>query len=259
MKAKVPRKPSLSPTRISTYLACPVKYYYNFLDPKARFYVKPKSYYSFGSSLHNVLQSFFQDDSIAVKTQEEVFSAVENSWIDAGYTSPTEMSEAMGEGVEIIQNFVLQHQAKPQVSKTLFVEKQLRTDLGQFNLIGRLDRVEEWEDGTLEIIDYKSGRADVSAEEIAHDLAMSCYQLLMHKAFPGRNIIATIIALRTGNAASYGFSADELSVFEQDLVSLGNHILNTNFEELEPVRKSLCDSCDFLKLCKPTFDVQLLI
>ena len=86
--------------------------------------------------------------------------------------------------------------------KTKFVERQLRYDMGDFNLIGRLDRVDEYPDGTLEIVDYKTGRETVSEEDVAGDLAMSIYQLLLHKKHPDRPIRARIEAVRTGISAT---------------------------------------------------------
>ena len=57
-RKKTERKPTLSPTKIRTYLECAVKYRYVYVDKIGRFYLRARSYYSFGSTLHHVLQDF---------------------------------------------------------------------------------------------------------------------------------------------------------------------------------------------------------
>ena len=59
-KTTTGRKPTLSPTRIGTYLECAVKYRYIYQDKIGRFYTKARAGFSFGSTLHNVLQDFHE-------------------------------------------------------------------------------------------------------------------------------------------------------------------------------------------------------
>lgn len=246
----MPRKPTLSPSKITTYLACPVKYRWTYVDARGRWYLRSKSYYSFGSTLHRVLERFHDAGDSGVTTTEEVMAAYEESWIDAGFNSAEEMAEAFGEGRVILQRHVEQVQSRPATAKTLYVERQLRYDMGEFALIGRVDRVDEHPDGTLEIVDYKSGREQVTEEEVATDIAMACYQLLLRRKFPDRRVTASIVALRTGSSATASLSEVELTEFEADLRKLGLEILGEDYEELVPVFKPICPHCDFLPLCR---------
>jgi len=246
----VPRKPSISPSKITTYLACPVKYRYTYVDDRARWLLRAKSYYSFGTTLHRVLQRFHDSGDAGVTTTAEVLAAYEESWIDAGFSSAEEMAEAYGEGKEILERHVTETLSRPAEAKTLFVERQLRYDLGDFVLIGRLDRVDEYEDGTLEVVDYKSGRESVSEDDVSSDIAMCCYQLLLHKKYPDKPIRARIVALRSSTSAAYAMSESEFEEFERDIAVLARMILSENFYERKPVRKPMCEYCDFLPACQ---------
>lgn len=246
----MPRKPTLSPSKITTYLACPVKYRWTYVDDRGKWYLRSKSYYSFGTTLHRVLERFHDAGDTGVTTTDEVMAAYEESWIDAGYASAEEMAEAFGEGRQILERHVQEVQARPREAKTLFVERQFRKDLGEFALLGRVDRVDEYPDGTLEIVDYKSGREGVTQDEVAHDIAMCCYQLLLRHKFPDRPVRARIVALRTGTSAAASLSDEEAADFERDIVALGLEILNEDYHELIPVFKPLCPHCDFLPLCR---------
>jgi putative RecB family exonuclease len=257
-KVQSPRKPTLSPTKFTTYLACRVKFRWTYVDSRGKWYLRAKSYYSFGTTLHNVLQRFHDANDQGVTTTDEVMAAYEENWIDAGFSSAEEMAEAYGEGKLMLTRHVEETHRRKLSSKTLFVERQLRADLGPFVLIGRIDRVDEHEDGTLEIIDYKSGRHDVSPEDVAEDIAMGCYQLLLREKYPDRPVKATIIALRTGAEASFVLGETELEQFRSDILLLGQQILSDEFHGFLPEFKPICKRCDFVPLCRKyeefTFD-----
>jgi putative RecB family exonuclease len=250
------RVPSISPTRISIYLACPVKYRWTYVDGRGRWYLRAKSYYSFGNTLHHVLQRFHDSGDNGVETVGDVVAAYEESWLDAGFRSAEEMAEAYGEGREILERHVQEHLARAPEAKTLMVEKQLRFDMGPFVLAGRLDRVDEYPDGSLEVVDYKSGRGDVTEDEVASDIAMGVYQLLLRKKFPGRPVRARLVALKTGASATASFDDAQADAFEAAIRDVGAQILSEDFYERRPVPKPLCASCDFLPLCRqdPAFE-----
>ena len=248
--SSVARKPSISPSKITTYLACPVKYRYTYVDDRARWLLRAKSYYSFGTTLHRVLQRFHDSGDAGVTTTAQVLAAYEESWIDAGFSSAEEMAEAFGEGKEILERHVAETLSRPVEAKTLFVERQLRYDLGEFVLIGRLDRVDEYDDGTLEVVDYKSGRETVTEEDVSSDIAMNCYQLLLRNKYPGRPIRARILALRSSTSAAYAMSDTEFEEFERDISTLAKMILTEDIYERKAVRKPMCEYCDFLPACK---------
>lgn len=247
---KVRQRPSISPSKITTYLACPVKYRWTYVDPRGKWYVRSRSSYSFGTTLHRVLELFHDSSGTGVETVGQALAAYEDGWLESGFGSAEEMAEAYGEGKAILERHVEESLAHQVTAKTLFVERLFRKDMGAFDLVGRIDRVDEHEDGTLEIIDYKSGRSEVSSLDVESDVSMGCYQLLLHAAFPGREIRATIYALRTGARASASMSASQLAAFAQDIKFIGEQMLGHDYEHLAPAHKRLCHDCDFLKLCR---------
>lgn len=245
------RKPTLSPSRITTFLACPSKYLWTYIDPRGKWYLRAKSYYSFGTTLHKVLERFHDEGDQGVTTVGDALRIYEESWIDAGFASAEEMQEAYGEGKEIVLSVVEEAIAKRDEGvRTLAVEKLLKTDLGPFELIGRVDRLDERADGTIEIVDYKSGRSAVTEAQVKDDLAMACYQLLASRMFPGQQVVATIHALRVNEKATASLSAPELEEFERDIIQIGQTILSASIDDYSPRPKPICEGCDFLALCK---------
>jgi RecB family exonuclease len=243
------RKPTLSPTRIQTYLECAVKYRYVYLDKIGRYYLRARAGYSFGSTLHHVLQAFHQQGE--AHTAEEMAAEVEQRWIAAGYDTAEQEQEHREAGRRIAEAYHESHRQRAERDvETIATEKTISCDLGRFKLTGRVDRIDQHADGRLEVVDYKSGRLETSAEEVRDSLAMSCYQLILSKLTPGSPVSGTIYCLRSGNQASYALAGEELERFEQDIITLGAEILDRDFAGLEPVPVPACAYCDFLPRCE---------
>lgn len=244
------RKPTLSPSKLTTYLACPTMYMWTYVDSRGKWYLRARKNFSFGTSLHNVLQRFHDARDVGVQTVDQAVAALEENWIEAGYSSQDEMLQDLSEGKQILERHIESYLAEAPTQATLYVEKTLTLDMGRFVLRGRVDRVDQHEDGTLEVIDYKTGRETVEPEDVAGNLAMSCYQLLLREAHPDTPVIATIVAVRSGAKASSSMDDAEAALMRADLVALGEEVLDRDWLGHEPVAKPLCRGCDFLPLCK---------
>jgi DNA helicase-2/ATP-dependent DNA helicase PcrA len=221
-----------------------------FVDPRGRWFRRAKPYFSFGSTLHKVLQRFHEEGGVGAVTKEVLLANYEASWIEAGYDSEAESQRHQALGRELLDTYYERLAERPTEARPVYVERMLRFDMGPFILAGRVDRVDEYPDGRLEIVDYKSGRDSVTADDVRDDLAMSAYQLLLRRTHPEHPVFATIHALRGGESASYELSDAELAHFEEDLRLLGEEILSCEFESLTPSYKDLCRSCDYVALCK---------
>lgn len=245
------RKPTLSPSKITTYLACALKYRWSFVHPH-RWLVRAKHYYSFGTSLHAVLEKVYERGDAGVDAQE-LDAVYDESWIDAGYSSSEAMQEAYGEGKEMIEQFLDEERRLPRYGKTLAVEKLLKIDMGQFDLVGRIDRLVLADDGALEILDYKTRRPQVTEEEVRRDIAMSAYQLLVRENYadyqPGQPVRARLVALASQTSATASLNDEELDRFKEAMRELGEKILSEDWFEREEVYKPLCRQCDFVSVC----------
>ncbi|MCS7066993.1 MAG: PD-(D/E)XK nuclease family protein, partial [Fimbriimonadales bacterium] len=147
------RKPTLSPTRIQTYLTCRVKYYWAYLSPLGRRFRRPNPTLAMGANLHRVLQVFHELGGVEALSPEQVAHALEALWSAEGFETP-EQSEAHKQmGHALLADYYARQAAQPSPARTLLTEKLLRMDRGDYVLLGRIDRVDEYPDGTLEIID----------------------------------------------------------------------------------------------------------
>jgi RecB family exonuclease len=247
-KASRPRKPQISPTKIRTFLDCPLMYKYVYIDKIGRFHYTPNIGDSFGSSLHRALQDFHASGGHDTQTSEQLVERLRSTWVGVGYGSSQEETEHLNDGMRMLDEYYINSKLE---AVTIFTERQLKMDMGNFFLIGRIDRLDERSDGVLEIIDYKTGRSSVTEDEVANDLAMSIYQLLVKKNYPGKRAVATIHCLRTGRMASAELSDNELVELEEMVLGVAADMLGiSNDTEILPERKIVCDRCDFIKMCQ---------
>ncbi len=245
------RKPAISPTKLSTYLECAVKYRYIYIDKIGRFYMKSRAAFSFGSTLHQVLQQYHEPG--AERSLTGMLSRFEEGWISAGYASAAQEQEHQAAGEQILLAYHASAEARQEELgpvETIATERTISCDMGRFKLTGRVDRIDLHVDGTLEVVDYKSGRLTVTEEEVAASLAMNCYQLILSKMYPGAPVCATIYCLRSGESATARLTEEGLAEFERDIRDVADVILDMDWLETAPVRIEHCADCDFLSRCE---------
>ncbi|MHB1001892.1 MAG: RecB family exonuclease [Armatimonadota bacterium] len=238
------KKLSLSPTRINAFLECRLKYKFIYTDKIGRFYYQPNPGNAFGGTLHRVLQAFHQPGAEQVPV-ENLLQQYQEAWVASGFADNAQEEEFKAAGERILREY---HASGVQErAKTILAEKMIKWDMDDFVLSGRIDRMDEHADGSLEIIDYKSGRLSSTEEEVKNSLAMSVYQLIAKKLYPDRRIFASIHCLAGGVKASAELNDVELIELEESLRRIASTIMNA--VEYEPNVSDACRGCDFHRLC----------
>jgi len=110
---------------------------------------------------------------------------------------------------------------------------------------GRIDAVYVHEDGTWELVDYKTGREPHESDVVAR-LQLAIYSLAAQEIWrvdPGRLKI-TYFYLGSGRADP--IPATELTTTCDDLTAMFEQVQAGGFE---PRPATICSSCDFLRFC----------
>ncbi len=260
----MPRKFVISPTKIRTYKLCPAMYRLEYIDKLGRFYHRARAGFAFGHSLHRALDTFHHAGGAEAVTPEELTASLDQLWVAKGYEGTEQETAFREEGERILQAYHAAHVAdatrraeaveageEPVAPPhLLFTEKTLRMDLSpEVALSGRVDRVDEHHDGSLEIVDYKSGRSTVTEDDVAGALAMNIYQLLLKHKEPDRRVFATIVALRSGDRASHEQTREESEALAAECLDIGETLRTKDWENVLPVLNDYCPHCDFLPHC----------
>ncbi|MBL7197071.1 MAG: PD-(D/E)XK nuclease family protein [Candidatus Omnitrophica bacterium] len=91
---------ALSHSQITLYLQCPLKYKFKYIDGLKE---KPRSYLSFGKSVHGALEFLFGSKFQTPPSQEEVLVKYTKVWIKEGYKDKKEEDQYLEYGKSIIK------------------------------------------------------------------------------------------------------------------------------------------------------------
>jgi superfamily I DNA/RNA helicase/RecB family exonuclease len=125
-----------------------------------------------GSAIHAFAAKMVQEPGT---TKEDLISNLESSWKlidpDSGWVSASHLENA----VTMLEKFVEYHRE----SKRTVVDAEIRFDvkLGRARIRGSVDRLEVEADGSLFIIDFKTGGSAISLKEAKENLQLASYQV----------------------------------------------------------------------------------
>lgn len=227
-------------------------YRLEYIEKVGRFYHRSRPGFSFGSTMHSSLQRFHETGGAKNISVEDLVNTMESKWQSAGFASTEQENRYREAGKTILYMYHDEAVKRSEIARLFLTEKMLQWNMGKFVLTGRIDRIDEYlSDGALEIVDYKSGRTEISDGDVREMLSMCIYQLLTKRNYPNRRVFATVYALMSGMCASAELSNDELVELEDMIRGIGLEILETDFECVNPAPlPETCPNCDFLVLCR---------
>lgn len=148
------RKPQYSPSKLYVYQTCPRQYHYQYVRKLPR---RAWANQSFGTSLHRTLHVLHEQGGPAARPLEDAQAQLERSWTGAGYDSRDHERAELARAKDLIAAYYEKWSDAQGIP--LLLEKRLSAPYRGITLLGIVDRVDRRFDGSLEIIDYKSGYA----------------------------------------------------------------------------------------------------
>lgn len=125
-----------------------------------------------GSAIHAFAAKMVQEPGT---TKADLIANLESSWKlidpDSGWVSASHLENA----VEMLEKFVEYH---VKTTRTVIdAEMRFNVKLGRARIIGTVDRLEIEADGSLFIIDFKTGGSAISYEDAKENLQLASYQV----------------------------------------------------------------------------------
>ncbi len=125
-----------------------------------------------GSAIHAFAAKMVQEPGT---TKEDLIANLQSSWklidSESGWVSASQLENA----VTMLEKFVEYHKK----TKRTVVDAEIRFDikLGRARIKGSVDRLEVEADGSLFIIDFKTGSSAISVKEAKENLQLASYQV----------------------------------------------------------------------------------
>lgn len=226
-------------SRLSTYTACEMKYFYTYILKEPREFGAPAS---LGNIIHQALEYTLESGE-----NLSLYDLLENYRESRPDFDPEEQipEDLIEDGQEMLKEFYDRH--KDEVFDIVAKEMPFSVVVGQGRFNGYIDLVWRDEYGNVKCCDFKSGKQEVAAKAVPEDLQLGLYALILQHMFPEQNgVYAELYYLRSGRRKGHLFTTDDLLQVESKLSSLVSEVLSKEyFKATED--ESNCYWCDFSK------------
>ncbi|MFA7702701.1 MAG: 3'-5' exonuclease, partial [Patescibacteria group bacterium] len=244
---QLPAKFSFS--QLAAYSSCPLQYKLAFILRIPAPTDKPSLI--FGQTMHSVLREFMLpllvgEEKESDLSESKIMELYDKYWTGDGYENKESQSKYLEQGRIILQKFVqnLNPDNLPQIS---FLEKDFVLKIGGESIKGAIDRVDKLPDGTLEIIDYKTGNPK-SKLEWKDKRQLILYQLFLEDYLKIKVSALSYYYLTSGEKISFVSKPKEVEKLQLEVIQEIKAIQSLDFT---PTPDSLkCQFCDFKGICE---------
>jgi len=244
----------MSATRINVFLRCKMRYYYNYMKrlPKLE---NPS--FKLGTACHEALEFAGKlwmekkvdgEDTFSKEEIEEILTEYDRVAIKEGLEDYGLHKEGKVLVKNRLQNFM-------SGKKLIALEQKFGFYGGQdvyvdnIPLIGAIDKVEEVDDKTLMIIDYKTSKTAPTPDQMKSDMQLSLYDLVANQLWPGyETILLTLDMLKSNVLYTYRTEEERID-FTAYLKEVYNEMLDFKEDEAKASLNQFCPWCDYRNYC----------
>jgi len=251
------RPPSLSPSRASDFMTCPLLYRFRVID---RLPERPSPAATRGTMVHAVLERLFDLPAVE-RVPARAHEMIAPEWerlleaepeLAALFDDDAGRDEWLTSAAELLDSyFALEDPTVLEpAERELFVECDLDSGL---RLRGYVDRLDEAPGGALRVVDYKTGRAPREGFEAKAMFQMRFYALVLWRLRGEVPRLLQLLYLGSGEVLRYEPDEADLRATERKVLALWDAIARaTERGDWRPSPSRLCDWCDHQALC-PAF------
>ncbi len=240
--------------KLNMFDTCGQQYKFTYIDHLDKQYKQPKPYLTMGAHVHNALHDFYQKLEPSERTYEKLEELLRQRWREnrQGFSS---LEDEKKWGIKALQMLRLYHH-RTNIEQTPvlledFYDTQITEDI---TLLGRIDRADLLPDGSLHVIDYKTGKYD---EENVGDLQLQLYAMIVGANRKEPVTKASYLYLQSMMWHTIDIVPEELAkaveVVRQQVESIKAE------KEFLPNPNRYCSSCDFLPICPAREHIQVMI
>ena len=246
---------SLSPSRVESFLACPMQFRFASIERIAE---PPQIHMTRGSLVHRALELLFTHPAHA-RTSDVAVQALDEAI--AEYRSDPDfvelrLSEAQADvlfadALELVHKYL--QMEDPRAVHDIGLELRLEAGVGDLTLRGIIDRLDLDADGNLVVIDYKTGRAPSANFEQGKMTGVHFYSFLCQALFGRIPSKIRLMYLKTGEVIEATPSAQSVRFVTTRTAAVLKAVEKSCISgSFQPRVTTLCGSCSFKQWC-PAF------
>ena len=233
----------MSATRMQMYLTCKWKYFCNYVLHLPR---KPNVSFKLGIAVHESLalagdiwklhEKFTDKDIVKIKKLYNKTAARE------GIADTNIYHEGLAMVMARVNNFIN--------GTILTVEDRFKVTTNEgVMLMGAMDKVEELNEDTVLVTDYKTSKYFETTSELKADIQLSVYDVVASIKYPDyKRIILSLDYLRGSPVYTYR-TPEERKGFMDYMLAIYAEMLKLKKEKCVPTLNDMCNWCDFTDNC----------
>lgn len=241
----------LSYSQIETFRLCPLhyrlRYVFNIPTPQS-------ASLSFGVSIHDALHDFYELHRVGKKvTKELLLTRLTDRWKKEGYENKRYEADMKKRGETYLSEY-FDNEFDPE-TKIAALEQPFIVPVSHdgktIKIGGKIDRVDVRPDGTLEIIDYKTGRMP-SKREVDANLQLSMYALAASEVpmvpfgKKPEDITLSLYFFDTQTRISTTRTREQLEKEKVTIIDIARQIEQSDFH---CSGNTLCAGCEYKLFC----------
>ncbi|MDP3244516.1 MAG: UvrD-helicase domain-containing protein [bacterium] len=254
--------PYFSYTQYRAFKSCPLQYKFAHI---LKIPVQGRAPFSFGHSLHRALYDFYHllleqnqnqqaglfgaegEKKQNIPTLEDLLTIYKKRWVDDWYDNAAQKKDYFTKGEKTLRLFYEQN--KDNFGRPVFLEQPFFLKFGNCTVKGAVDRIDDLGDNTVEIVDYKTGKAkdeetlDEAAKEQLVIYQIACQELL--KKTPAR---LTFYYLESGVKLPFLGTDKDKQKTKDNFEKTFEEIKRSDFVADPSPHK--CKFCDFKEVCE---------
>jgi putative RecB family exonuclease len=249
-----------TPTRLLTWLDCPRKYRYTYLDRPAPPKGPPWAHNSVGSAVHLALAAWHRQDP-GDRTPARAAHLLDSAWLREGFRDDDQAEAWQRRARDMVVGYT---EGLDPHDEPIGIERTVATKTASLAFSGRVDRLDRRTiDGVdrLVVVDYKTGRKPLTEYDARSSLALALYAYAVTHMFRRPCLRVELHHLPSGTVVAHEHTRESLerhltraeALAAEAQVADRDHrqgLDDAEAQERFPTQPSAaCRWCDFLRVC----------
>ena len=232
----------LSASAIETYETCPLQFKFEREWKLSR---QLHAAVQYGAAMHRVLRTYYDSVRLRkIKPEDDLLRQFSDDLLSTGIQDDYQRDLYLKQGLEQLKEFLVVTRSST-LPEVLHTEEWFDVEIAGTKLTGRIDRIDRAADGSVVIVDYKTGKAR-SQEDADESLQLSIYAMAAEQRW-GYRVSELVFHNLEGNIPIVSKRTDfQLEQARERVLAVVRGIVDGNFK---PKPDFYCNFCAFRGLC----------
>jgi DNA helicase II / ATP-dependent DNA helicase PcrA len=235
----------LSASALQTYEICPLQFK---LEREWRIPGEVPAAMEYGATIHRILLAYYASVRLGRTIEDDqLIELFKTDLRAAGIEEKYQQELYERQGIDQLRQFLAACKRAP-VPQVMHTEESFEMQIGQAKVVGRIDRIDQLNNGRVAITDYKTGRPK-SQEDADRSLQLSIYALAAREKWGYRADQIMFYNLEDNNAVVTRRTEGQLQECKQKVEEVSQKIAA---EEFDAKPGFYCTFCAYRTLCPAT-------